>query len=38
MQFGALVANHLACVLLNAAIGIKVTHVLYRGGERRCRT
>ena len=25
-------ANHLACVLLNAAIGIDVTHVPYRGG------
>jgi tripartite-type tricarboxylate transporter receptor subunit TctC len=25
--------THLACVLLNAAIGIKVTHVPYRGGS-----
>lgn len=25
-------SNHLACVLLNAAIGIDVTHVPYRGG------
>jgi tripartite-type tricarboxylate transporter receptor subunit TctC len=26
-------ANHLACVLLNTAIGITATHVPYRGGE-----
>jgi tripartite-type tricarboxylate transporter receptor subunit TctC len=26
-------ANQLACVLLNAAIGVTVTHVPYRGGE-----
>jgi tripartite-type tricarboxylate transporter receptor subunit TctC len=35
MQFGSPGAgssNHLACVLLNAAIGIDVTHVPYRGG------
>ena len=25
-------SNHLACVLLNAAIGIKVTHIPYRSG------
>jgi tripartite-type tricarboxylate transporter receptor subunit TctC len=25
-------SNHLACVLLNTAIGIQVTHVPYRGG------
>jgi len=34
MQYGsggAGSASHLACVLLNAAIGIKVTHVPYRG-------
>ena len=29
---GAGGSNHLACVLLNAAIGINVTHVPYRGG------
>jgi tripartite-type tricarboxylate transporter receptor subunit TctC len=35
MQFasaGAGSATHLGCVLLNAAAGIKVTHVPYRGG------
>jgi len=35
MQFssaGTGSADHLACVLLNAAIGINVTHVPYRGG------
>src|SRR4029079_9313699 len=35
MQFasaGAGSATHLGCVLLNAAIGINVTHVPYRGG------
>jgi tripartite-type tricarboxylate transporter receptor subunit TctC len=26
-------SNHLACVLLNAAIGVEVTHVPYRGGS-----
>ena len=26
-------SNHLACVLLNSAIGIEVTHVPYRGGS-----
>jgi tripartite-type tricarboxylate transporter receptor subunit TctC len=34
MQFGSGgpgSASHLACVLLNAAVGIKVTHVPYRG-------
>jgi tripartite-type tricarboxylate transporter receptor subunit TctC len=29
---GAGSANHLACILLNAAIGINPTHVPYRGG------
>jgi Tripartite tricarboxylate transporter family receptor len=29
---GAGSSTHLACVLLNAAIGINVTHVPYRGG------
>ncbi len=29
---GAGGSNHLACVLLNAAIGINVTHIPYRGG------
>jgi tripartite-type tricarboxylate transporter receptor subunit TctC len=36
MQYGSAgtgSANQLACVLLNAAIGINVTHVPYRGGE-----
>ena len=36
MQFasaGAGSATHLGCVMLNAAIGIDVTHVPYRGGE-----
>jgi tripartite-type tricarboxylate transporter receptor subunit TctC len=36
MQYGSAgigSANQLACVLLNAAIGIAVTHVPYRGGE-----
>ena len=36
MQYGSAgtgSANQLACVLLNAAIGITVTHVPYRGGE-----
>jgi tripartite-type tricarboxylate transporter receptor subunit TctC len=35
MQYGSAgvgSANHLACVLLNAAIGINVTHIPYRGG------
>jgi tripartite-type tricarboxylate transporter receptor subunit TctC len=35
MQFGSPgvgSANHFACVLLNAAIGVHVTHVAYRGG------
>ena len=35
MQFGsggAGSATHLACALLNAAVGIEVTHVPYRGG------
>jgi tripartite-type tricarboxylate transporter receptor subunit TctC len=35
MQFGSAgagSATHLGCVLLNAAIGINVTHVPYRGG------
>lgn len=35
MQFGSPGAgstSHLACVLLNAAIGIKVAHIPYRGG------
>ena len=35
MQYGsggAGSATHISCVLLNAAIGINVTHVLYRGG------
>jgi tripartite-type tricarboxylate transporter receptor subunit TctC len=35
MQFGSAgvsSASHLACALLNAAIGINVTHVPYRGG------
>jgi tripartite-type tricarboxylate transporter receptor subunit TctC len=35
MQYGspgAGSAAHLACVLVNAAIGVKVTHVPYRGG------
>jgi len=35
MQFGSAgagAANHLACVLLNAAIGVNVTHVPFRGG------
>jgi len=34
MQFGSAgtgAASHLACVLLNAAIGINVTHIPYRG-------
>jgi tripartite-type tricarboxylate transporter receptor subunit TctC len=30
---GAGGSNHLACVLLNAAIGINVTHIPYRGGS-----
>jgi len=29
---GAASSTHLACVLLNAAIGVNVTHVPYRGG------
>ena len=29
---GAGSSSHLACALLNAAIGVKVTHVPYRGG------
>jgi tripartite-type tricarboxylate transporter receptor subunit TctC len=36
MQYGSAGAGsgvHLACVLLNAAIGIDVTHVPYRGGN-----
>jgi tripartite-type tricarboxylate transporter receptor subunit TctC len=36
MQYGSAgtgSANQLACVLLNASIGITVTHVPYRGGE-----
>jgi tripartite-type tricarboxylate transporter receptor subunit TctC len=36
MQYGSAgigSANQLACVLLNAAIGVTVTHVPYRGGE-----
>src|SRR5207247_856072 len=36
MQFGSAgtgSANHLACVLLNAAMGVNITHVPYRGGE-----
>jgi tripartite-type tricarboxylate transporter receptor subunit TctC len=36
MQYGSAgtgSANQLACLLLNAAIGITVTHVPYRGGE-----
>jgi tripartite-type tricarboxylate transporter receptor subunit TctC len=35
MQYGSAgagAANHLACVLLDAAIGVKVTHVPFRGG------
>jgi len=35
MQYGssgAGTSTHLACVLLNAAIGVKVTHIPYRGG------
>jgi len=35
MQFGSPGAgssNHLACLLLNAAIGVEVTHIPYRGG------
>jgi len=35
MQFGSAGAGsavHLACALLNAAIGVNVTHVAYRGG------
>src|ERR1700688_2949190 len=35
MQFGSAgpgAANHLACVLLDAAIGVDVTHVPFRGG------
>jgi tripartite-type tricarboxylate transporter receptor subunit TctC len=35
MQFGSAgagAANHLACVLLDAAIGVNVTHVPFRGG------
>jgi tripartite-type tricarboxylate transporter receptor subunit TctC len=35
MQYGSAgagAANHLACVLLNAAIGINVTHIPFRGG------
>jgi len=35
MQFGSAgagSANHLACVLLDAAIGVNVTHVPFRGG------
>ncbi len=36
MQYGSAGAggsNHLACVLLNAAIGVEVAHVPYRGGS-----
>jgi tripartite-type tricarboxylate transporter receptor subunit TctC len=36
MQYGSAgagSADHLACVLLNATIGIDVTHVPYRGGQ-----
>jgi tripartite-type tricarboxylate transporter receptor subunit TctC len=36
MQFGSAgtgSADHLGCVLLNATIGINVTHVPYRGGQ-----
>jgi tripartite-type tricarboxylate transporter receptor subunit TctC len=36
MQYGSAgtgSANQLACLLLNAAIGVTVTHVPYRGGE-----
>jgi tripartite-type tricarboxylate transporter receptor subunit TctC len=36
MQYGSAgtgSATQLACLLLNAAIGVKVTHVPYRGGE-----
>jgi len=36
MQFGSAgtgSADHLTCVLLNATIGINVTHVPYRGGQ-----
>ena len=35
MQYGSAGvggSNHLACVLLNAAIGVDVTHVPYRSG------
>ena len=35
MQFGSAgvgSTNHLGCVLLNAAIGVNVTHIPYRGG------
>jgi tripartite-type tricarboxylate transporter receptor subunit TctC len=35
MQYGSAgagAANHLACVLLNAAIGVDVTHIPFRGG------
>jgi tripartite-type tricarboxylate transporter receptor subunit TctC len=35
LQFGSAVAGsttHLGCALLNAVIGVKVTHVPYRGG------
>jgi tripartite-type tricarboxylate transporter receptor subunit TctC len=35
MQYGSAgagAANHLACVLLNAAIGVNVTHIPFRGG------
>jgi tripartite-type tricarboxylate transporter receptor subunit TctC len=35
MQYGSAgagAANHLACVLLNAAIGINTTHIPFRGG------
>src|SRR5437764_268974 len=32
VPLGAGSAAHLACVLLNAAIGVKITHVPYRGG------
>jgi len=41
MQFasaGAGSTGHIDCELLNAAIGVKVTHVPYRGGGPRCRT